>query len=468
MSPFRAALHAEWTRTRRDPAILLLLLGWLLIIGIAAHGGSSWALKRSGGLEAVAERAQVERAERRQQLVDAAARNEKAPRAASLPYAQVDMVILPTAPSAALSVGQADNHPAVARVTAITDTHGIFDAFGSPTENPDARAAGAFDPAFAIVFLLPLLLLAGAFDLWTGERERGLAPLLASQPVRASTILLAKLVVKAVTLLLPLTAITIATVAFAAPDAGAAVLGWLAAIVGAYGLFWLSVAAIANQLTRRPAAAAIGCGAVWLVFVFIGPATMNLVLDAARPAPSRAALATEIRTALVEAQARGSDVLDSYMNQHPTAVAELENLSEGARQAYAVQLAADIAVAPIVARSREAAGARKRLADRLRLLSPATATQDSLDRLAGTDADRALAFVAQSNAHLHAVRAFVAPRLLDDRLLSVADYVLLPRFQFQEPSTVARDSALLVNLAVNLIPALLLLLLATTRPLKTD
>ncbi|WP_163274885.1 DUF3526 domain-containing protein, partial [Enterobacter hormaechei] len=70
-------------------------------------------------------------------------------------------------------------------------------------------------------------------------------------------------------------------------------------------------------------------------------------------------------------------------------------IADAVRVAYADLVQADQAIAPLIAAHTEAEDVRRRALDRARLLLPSVAVQDALDRLAGSDADRALAFQQQ-------------------------------------------------------------------------
>ena len=100
-------------------------------------------------------------------------------------------------------------------------------------------------------------------------------------------------------------------------------------------------------------------------------------------------------------------------------------------------------------------------------LLAAVTVQSSLDRLAGFDANRALAFREQVYTHLEAMRAFVTPLLLADQALTASDYDVMPNFVFEEP---ANDGRHVLNLlALSGLTALFFYgVLASARRLETD
>lgn len=60
-----------------------------------------------------------------------------------------------------------------------------------------------------------------------------------------------------------------------------------ALLVGTYALFWFGVAFAVNAVGRNSAANALGMLAIWLVFVVLAPAALNLAATARHPVPSR-------------------------------------------------------------------------------------------------------------------------------------------------------------------------------------
>ncbi|MEO0743609.1 MAG: ABC transporter permease subunit, partial [Bacteroidota bacterium] len=102
-------------------------------------------------------------------------------------------VAVPPPPLSALAVGQADLYPAAHRIVAAsTVSVGSSDALTSPLR----LAAGAFDLAFVLLYLLPLLALALGYDLTASERERGTLRLVLAQPLSRRSLVAGKLLAR--------------------------------------------------------------------------------------------------------------------------------------------------------------------------------------------------------------------------------------------------------------------------------
>src|SRR5690606_1515435 len=87
------------------------------------------------------------------------------------------------------------------------------------------------------------------------------------------------------------------------------------------------------------------------------------------------------------------------------------------------------------------------------------AVQDALDRLAGSDADRALAFQQQVLAYWQARRQLHKDYLDRDVPQTLAEYDALPCFEFQETARVLQRGVL-IDLAALAVATLLLLIAA--------
>jgi len=176
-------------------------------------------------------------------------------------------------PEASLSLGQRDLHSYHQIVRLRTLYAHLFD---SGFSNPSQAAAGHFDLAFVLVFLLPLLVISLTFDTLSADAERRTLPLL-----RVSGLPLGKLVAGrlAVRFLLfgglTLTLVGLSLMGCGAPLQSLA--PWLTVTV-AYLLFWFGLAGAVCSLgwsSTRNAGALLG---LWTCLTLVGPAVLNLCL----------------------------------------------------------------------------------------------------------------------------------------------------------------------------------------------
>lgn len=429
MSTRTAIFRLEQKRMLRDRAMPLLLLIFTLVAAYAALAGDLWAQKRAQAVEQIVAEADETMALRRANFAAMVAKGETPGfgliYATALPF----RAGLPTAPLAALSAGQAETYPPAASISPFANPHAIFDAHSAGLENPAVLGAGRFDLAFVITFLLPLLLIAATYDFWSRDVENGSARLQLAQPVKPGMLIWTRAAMRGAMLLVPATLIATALLFFINPRDPAG-LALFALIVFAYGSFWIVLTAAINLFARSSTTAALAAGTAWLTIVMLIPASADAAIDLAAPAPSAIAQSNAVRAAALEVRAANAEAAKA-------AAAEKGN------RAYPASLwhsrreiqQRNARLAPLYQDHAAAASRHRAFADTARFVSPAVVAQDALDRIAGTDASRALAFQDQARAFAGTTRALAFDWMDRERLMTLADYDgnTLPRFAFAEP-----------------------------------
>ena len=445
MSSFAIA-GCEVRRLLRDralPALLILLLG---LSAYAAWNGADWVQEREAAIGLIKAADQAWLTGDGRQFV------AQSYPSVILPITQP--VLAPTA-MASLSVGQADAYPFTAETFPLGDYTYLFRRVWADIGSPTVRAAGRFDLAFVVVFLLPLVILATTYDLWSRERERGVAAMVLSQPVAVGPVIAVKALARGLVVLLPSTAVILAVAAWAGAREPMGLTA-LALAVLAYGGFWLAVAVIISLVARRSTEAAIAAGAVWLLVVVMTPSLSLAAVDLAAPAPSEMRFATDLKARTTEMTERQR----LYREANPTPVrVPAPRIPDRLRDVYADRVALDRELAPMIAAHQQARDARRHLLDTMRFFLPSVAVQDALDRIAGSDADRALAFESQARAAQLELRLMFKSYLDRDALVTLAEYDNMPGFQFRE-SGGAFQAGVLADLAALVVATLLILIAA--------
>lgn len=454
MSTIAIIFRTEARRMLRGRWLPALWLVFAVLCGWAARDGAAWVAQREAALAAILDDERATHALRRAQIADKVTPENRGFYGGALYATAMSLrATLPPGELAVLTVGQAEGYPMAATVFPFAASNTIFDKHVAGMENPNVLAAGRFDLAFVMVWLLPLLVLAGSFDLWSSERERGMAPWLLSQPVAPLRLLLAKAAARALLLVAPPVAILLVTLGAAMDWRGPGAAPWpallvLGALVLLYGLFWLALALVVNLFARGGAQAALGCLAGWLVLVVLLPALALALADLAAPPASQAERVNALRAqamlarAELRAQAQASPVPEPDPALAPA-------IPDSLRHRAAEVARGEVLIAAAQQPFRRQDARRHAWLDALRAVSPAVALQDALERLAGADAARALRFQDQAHGFLLEVRVLVGRYLDQDRLLGVADYDRgLPRFTFREASAPERAASLLFDGAV--------------------
>ncbi|MEM6289168.1 MAG: DUF3526 domain-containing protein, partial [Bacteroidota bacterium] len=385
---------------------------------IAAADADHWASLR-------AEADSTERAMRADgRSLDEFGTAARAPYTVSMYYGR-DVTTEPT-PLSALAVGQADLYPAAHHVTAGNRVAiGTSDALTSPLR----LAAGAFDLAFVLLYLLPLVALALGYDLTASERERGTLRLVLAQPLPRRTLVAGKLLARGGLLALLVVAATAAGFALAGGGLGRWALWTAAALL--YGLFWLGLAAAVDARGRSAAANAVVLAVCWLGLGVVFPAAVTLLAGQVHPAPTRAAFVAATRTAQADATQRGTEPVAQFLADHPEMA---EAMDAEASESFAVlAIARDAAVAeavePIVAQFAEQRARQAGFVRTVGALSPSILAHAAFLDLAGTgDAQQQQALDAVE-AYQEAWRAYFEPLVFADAPFNAADYPAAPRFE---------------------------------------
>lgn len=339
------------------------------------------------------------------------------------------VALLPPAPLPALAVGQSDllpGHESISLWRLAKPAEGR-----SELENPARLLAGRFDLAFVLVWLLPLFLLAAAYDLCAGDREAGTLRMVLAQGVSPRRWLATRALARGTPVLALALAATFVAGSMTEETGVGARVAMAAAVVLAYGLFWLAVAALVNAFARSAAAAATAAGAVWVGFVLVLPTLLNVVVESLHPSPSRAELVAEARAAAASAEKRGTELVSSFYRDHPE-LAPPGMQADMMSRMLAVQDEVGRAMDPVQQQFQDAILAQQRVVDLWRFASPAIAAHEALTDVAGTGYWRHRAFQEQVATFKDELHGYYSPKFHKRTPLTKADIATFPRFTFVE------------------------------------
>ncbi|TVP74847.1 MAG: DUF3526 domain-containing protein [Gemmatimonadales bacterium] len=337
---------------------------------------------------------------------------------------------LPPAPFQAAAVGQSDLIPPVVAVTLDdADLRGAQEEI----ENPVHLLAGPLDLAFLVTFLLPLLALALSFDMVSREREQGTLALLLSQPNSPRRILAAKAGVRWLLLLLATVGGTGAALLLLGTEVSVTHMAAWAGVVALYLAFWIGLAALVNATGRDSARNAVVLAFLWLVFVIVIPAGVQISAGLLHPVPSRAELVALEREEVRQVQEEAASVLARYYDDHP------ELLPEGTvdevdfqTRAFAVNREVAERLGPVRATYRESLESQQEWIRGLRWSSPTILAYELLVELAGTGDGRIRSFEDQVEAFHQEWLEYFGPRIYADQRLVPADMDAFPLWEFRE------------------------------------
>lgn len=379
------------------------------------------------------------------------------------------VAVLPPTALAATAVGQSDLAPPYAKVSAEgKETFALDDEI----ENPSNLLIGQFDLAFFIVLLLPLAIIALSYDALSGEREQGTLALALANPVRLASLLAGKLAYRAALVVGSVVLALVAGLLLAGlpmDDADAlARLAWWVLLVAAYAVLWFAIGAAVGAAGRGSAYNALVLTGVWVALALVVPALLSVAVSVALPAPSRAEMINRIRTVQTEADKAFDANAARFAQEHADMAAPGPGLLAPADAARALrrlevqQLAAE-RVSALMAQFDARLARQQRAVDALRFLSPAIVMQQGLNDVAGTGTRRQQRFAEQVDAFHRQWQGFFAPKVRANAALTMADLDTLPRFAWKEDRPAALAASLLPALAGLLVPAALVLVVASRR-----
>jgi len=366
-------------------------------------------------------------------------------------------------PLAWLATGESDVAPSTAKIT-LTNRSSLFDH--DEIVAPDKLALGNLDPAFVMVFLIPLLVLALGFDLVAIERERGTLRMLRAAPVSLPMIIVGKAVARGIFVgAFALVPLTLSILVFV-PSLGLLSPFSLTIVVVsllAYIAFWLGIVALFNTWRLPSSTLAIVSVAFWVLFTLFWPGVVKTAVSAAWPAPSRVAAIVELRAEKVAIEKQSEEILSAYLRDHPELAPKTTD--EWQRGFILVQEQLDQRLAPTLTRFLERRAAQTRALETANVLSPPSLFDGILTSIAGTDRASHDQFVAQATAFQSSWFALNKEWTLQQKKLTPNDVRGLPSFQF-EPARGVGIAA--VSMAKLLFVACIAWIVALARARRAD
>lgn len=453
----------------RERSVLVLLLVTAAAFGLAAQNGAGFATGRAAESQRVLERTEAEIAADRAKV--AAGEIGGPPWAdPGNPYRRKAAVTLPPGPAAALAVGMSDLQASWAEVSIYSLPSRPFRNYeiGSPLN----RASGSFDPAFVLVFLFPLLLLALTYDLVSGDREKGVLALAAAQGAELGKLVLGKLLARAVLgvgAALVFSWLALLLLTGAARPSLAALLLWSAVLV-VYAAFWLALGFLVATRGGSSSSNALILGGIWLLLAMVAPMALHLTAAWLHELPSRHELIARERDAETAGLREQAKLLEKFALDHPELMPSGQPVdwTNFAASYYASRQDLEKRLEPIATELERKLRARRELVGRYRFLSPAVVAYEAVLEIAGTGSGRHQAFLDQLAAFLADWRARFVPKTFSGQPMTLNDFDTMPRFTFAEESAESLARRLGASLLGVAIPTAIFLLWGRRRLSEID
>lgn len=330
-----------------------------------------------------------------------------------------------------LAIGQRDLVP---YYDVITRRRNFMQEPNAEISNPEMLAAGNFDLAYFMIYLLPLLAIALSYHTWSKEKEQQTDRLLAVQGNHFKRIMVYKLVFRFLVVALLawlLSAIGFISAAFLSPFNLTAAALWLLTI-SVYLFFWFAVCLFVINLGQNSAANALYLLGIWCFFLILLPSISNAFVRLSHPIPLKtdAAVALRESSEAIWAMPKQKLIDTFYFNnpkyRHLKTAADTSENSTKRFAAYYDLLGRRMTKS--IAGYNRYLQKQNDIAANLSWFNPATKTQYLLNSITETGLNDYLSYQNQVNDFQKTWVDFMTFYIVYDKKLKLNDLQHLPQF----------------------------------------
>lgn len=432
----------DWKIIQSDKTATFALLLLTLFMAIAGFTGNYYAKQRVETIEKIrmAEKASIEEAA---QLVDSLYLNNlpfkgNSHRDPTTPGGAANgmgakYLVLPPSPLMVISVGQSDLYANYYKF-GLNKKQALYHE--AEILNPTVLFNGYFDPAFVIIYILPLIIIAVCYNVISSEKERGTIKMLVTSGFSTRKLLLIKFIFRFLLMYVFTTLLLFLIMLFSGVNIAAAMgeIGVLLFELIWYMLFWVAVCLAVNLLNLSSGINAAILSGIWLLLLITLPAVLNIMARENYPMPSRLELIAETREASDSARQNMNAMLSGFMEDHPELVpaGSKINPADFAVTSLRTALAVEEAVKPLekafITRKEE----QEKVLSRLGFVAPGIRLQQVLNRIAGTGEERYHAFRISLEENHEKFRGYFARKIFGGEKMTGEDYKNIPETEFHE------------------------------------
>lgn len=384
------------------------------------------------------------------------ATGDAAPRVAAFPPGNLALI----------STGQSDMFNHYVKPTLTGDSFSIgFTELNSPV----SLLMGNFDPAFVLVYLLPLIIISFCYNILSSEKEHGALVLVASSPLTVRHWLFQKIAVRFAVLILLLTTGLLLMLMMNAVLINADTLIMIG-MVWLYAAFWFAMAYFINLRGKSSARNAITLLGLWVALVLAIPSLISQSASTFYPVPSRALLVNEMRVLQAELDKQQNEILDDYLRNHPELITRDADESTAYgwwQRFFASKELVSERMAPLIGNYDQSLKKQQRWVNRLSFLSPAIVLRNSLDHMAETSTAHYDSYHQSVLTFAGEWRDFFLPMVFQDKPFTKDMIARLPAFHIERSglkSPVMANATILLVMVMGLMLASFL----TNRAGKTE
>ncbi|MFN7140073.1 MAG: ABC transporter permease [Limisphaerales bacterium] len=425
-----------------DGTVWTLAIIFALVLGYAVYNGQRWTEFQQGAIAQAKEREEQNLVKVKKQAEAILSGEEAAPAYWKNPAdirgfsyrGLVTHAYKPPTELTTMSVGQSDIYPYIFKMNT-----GLKNSFISSyeIENPRRLLLGRFDPAFVVIYLFPLFILALGYNVISSEKEEGMLGLLLSQPVALSQLVLGKMLLRVIVVFglsfgLLTAALLVLGFNFSAPNVLSRLGLWFL-VAAAYGAFWFSLILLVNSRGWSSPVNATVLAGCWLILVVLLPGIINLAVKTVYPVPSRVEFITALRDATDDVTSQRAKVISKYLEDHPElAPQDIPAEQLGFFESRIItNEEIEQKLLPVQNRFETQVMRQQDFVRRLKYVSPALLAQDAFNNISGTGLERQRQFMDQVDQYHMELRGYFHPKVLRGEL-KFTGFDEYPRYQFTE------------------------------------
>ncbi len=430
----KSLLRSKW--------LLLLSLTLLIVVLFAGYNGKEKVEKRVSGLERVTSEVK-EKDNAMLKILDSFEKGIKTnqnPR--TLPSAPMNVAYgyprvaaIPAKALTFIATGQSDLFTHFVKPSVYGDS---FSMDYTELANPVQLLFGTFDLAFVIIYILPLIIIAFSYNIFSEEKEYGSLKLLASQPISIYQWLLQKTALRFFWLTLITLVVIVITLLFFGFEFGSNFSSFiqLISLVVAYILFWFAVVLLVNILVNNSAKNAVSLLAIWVFVILIIPAVVGQMANVFYPIPSRTKMISEVRELKEELSKKQDKILDNFLRDHPEYATKNGTKNYSFWHKYtASQDLIEEELKPLIDSYETQLQKQQEWVKLWQYSSPAIIMQQSFNNLAHTSTAHYQEYRSQVAVFSKEWRNFFKPLLYSNKDFTTSMYKELPSFKYEAPKS---------------------------------
>ena len=345
----------------------------------------------------------------------------------------------PVKSMAIYNTGQSDIYPYYTISTALDKRKLIQE---EEIQNPIHLMIGKLDLAFVIIYLMPLLVIALSFDLYSSEEESKTLILVKAQEISITRYVFYKMLFRFLLLTTLLVTLVVTATVWLEPemflkDELVDALKYVALSI-AYLLFWFSLCFFVNAWKKSSVANGVILLSCWVLLLLLLPFVVSFIASETYSIPSRELQSVQKRD--VQKALDREDLMQKMIQEHPgfdrfqydTTVQLIFEASHGYVKLAAYQQELDRRTYPYEKKILDQLYKQEKFCQHFRFLSPAISLNLGMGRLAANSTFHYVDYLESRDKYHQTWRDFLIPKIFKKEVISEQEMEQLPRFHWKD------------------------------------